>query len=122
MSDPLRGLVGAVAAVALLSAACGASAGNPGSSAGSGEAAEAVTVNIKDFKYDAPSVRVAVGGTVTFQQLDDSVHTATSKGELPFDTGNLAKDAGKTVTFDKVGTISYICDIHQYMKGTIEVV
>ena len=82
----------------------------------------AVTVRIKDFKYDAATVRVAVGGTVTFKQLDASVHTATAKGEIPFDTGNLAKDASKAVTFDRAGRIDYICDIHQYMKGTIEVV
>ena len=139
MSDPIRGLVGAVAAVALLSVACGASADNPNISAGAAEssspvqsspiqssvdggAEQAVTVDIKDFAYDKETVQVAVGGTVTFKQLDDSVHTATAKGAIPFDTGNLAKDASKTVTFDKVGTISYICDIHQYMKGTIEVV
>jgi plastocyanin len=131
VSDPIRGLVGAVAAVALC-AACGASADNPGmasrSEAGMATKSEAdgaetaVTVSIKDFKFDAATVRVAVGGTVTFKQLDDSVHTATAKGEIPFDTGNLAKDADKTVTFDKPGTISYICDIHQYMTGTVEVV
>lgn len=133
MSDPTRGLAGAVAAVALFSAACGAGAGNPGMRAGAadpsptastddGGAPKAVTVDIKDFRYDKDVVQVAVGGKVTFRQLDDSVHTATAKGELPFDTGDLEKDATKTVTFDRVGTISYICDIHQYMKGTVEVV
>jgi plastocyanin len=132
VSDPVRGLVGAVAAVALC-AACGASADNPGMSAGAAApsakstAAPAsapmdATVEIKDFMFADATTTVAVGGTVTFRQLDDTVHTATAKGAIPFDTGSLAKDATKTVTFDRAGTISYICDIHQYMKGTIEVV
>ena len=49
------------------------------------------------------------------------MHTATSSTGKTINSPNLAKGQSYTVTFTKAGTYSYICSIHQYMKGTITV-
>ena len=66
---------------------------------------------------------MAVGTAVTFTNEDSDAHTATSVSDVPkdFDTGHLAKGDSKKVTFDKAGTYKYHCDIHNYMKGEIDV-
>jgi plastocyanin len=46
--------------------------------------------------------------------------TLTAIGAKAFDTGDVSP--GRTVTFtapSKPGSYSYICDIHQYMAGTL---
>lgn len=80
-------------------------------------------VKIVDFKYDPDPIEVEAGTAVKFTNEDDAPHTATSSGDVPkdFDTGNLEKGDSKDVTFDEAGTYTYICDIHNYMKGTVEV-
>jgi len=64
---------------------------------------------------------VAPGSTVSVTNKDSVTHTLTATGGQ-FDTGDI--DAGQTKTFTapmKPGTYSYICNIHQYMMGTIVV-
>jgi plastocyanin len=64
---------------------------------------------------------VAPGATVKVTNKDSVTHTLTATGGQ-FNTGDIG--AGQTKTFtapSKAGTYSYICNIHQYMKGTIVV-
>jgi predicted lipoprotein with Yx(FWY)xxD motif/plastocyanin len=77
-------------------------------------------VTIANFAFDAPSVTIAVGSTVTWTNNDSVAHTATAD-DGSFDSGNL--DAGKTFsfTFTKAGTFTYHCAIHPNMTGTIVV-
>ena len=82
-------------------------------------------VAIKDFLYDPEDVTVAIGAKITFTNADGAPHTATS-GESPkadgvFDTGTLTKGQSKSVKLVKVGTVSYYCAIHPFMKGTVTV-
>lgn len=50
-------------------------------------------------------------------QHDSASHTATAGSD--FDTGTLKKGDTKTVTLDKPGSYSYICQFHAFMKGTV---
>ena len=64
---------------------------------------------------------VAPGSTVSVTNKDSVTHTLTATGGQ-FDTGDIG--AGQTKTFtapSKAGTYDYICNIHQYMMGTIVV-
>jgi len=64
---------------------------------------------------------VAPGSTVRVTNKDSVTHTLTASGGQ-FDTGDIG--TGQTTTFTapmKPGTYTYICNIHQYMKGTIVV-
>jgi plastocyanin len=64
---------------------------------------------------------VAPGSTVSVTNKDSVTHTLTATGGQ-FDTGDIG--AGQTKTFTapmKAGTYTYICNIHQYMMGTVVV-
>lgn len=90
-----------------------------GSEGGGGGAA----VTIVNFKFDPTPLEVEAGTAVSFTNEDSDAHTATSSGDAPkdFDTGNLEEGDSKEITFDEAGTYSYFCDIHQYMKGEVDV-
>lgn len=81
------------------------------------------TIVIKNFAFNPSSLTVAPGATVTVRNADPATHTVTASGaSKPFDTGDIP--AGKTVTFTaptKPGTYPYICQIHQFMHGTLQV-
>jgi len=108
----------------LVLASCGKSSGSdssPTTTAKAG-AASGTTVTIKGFKFSPASLKAKVGDTITFANEDGATHTATSQdAPSKFDTGDLKKGESKTVKVTKAGTYSYMCDIHDYMKATIEV-
>jgi plastocyanin len=116
--NPRQGTVAALASIAML-AGCGG--GDSGDSGSSDPAPSAAMVNIADFKYAPPEVRVATGGTVTFTNTDRADHTATtSEGAASeFDTGRLGQGAKKEVRVERAGRYAYICTFHPYMKGTV---
>jgi plastocyanin len=114
-----------VLAAALLLAACssGGGSGSTGASAssGSGAATSTKSITISNFMFSPMHAAVAPGSTVSVTNKDSVTHTLTATGGQ-FNTGDIG--AGQTKTFtapSKAGTYSYICNIHQYMMGTIVV-
>lgn len=87
--------------------------------AGGGEAATSA-IAIKDFKFAPETLKAKVGDEITVTNKDSATHTVTAK-DKSFDTGNLDEGAEKTITVAKAGTFEYVCSIHDYMTGTIEV-
>lgn len=85
---------------------------------GGGEAGTAIT--IKGFKFSPETLKAKVGDKITVTNEDSAIHTLTAK-DKSFDTGNLDQGAEGTITVSKAGTVDYICNIHDYMTGTIEV-
>lgn len=105
-------------------AACG-SAKSSGS-AGSGSSCRAISgatakVSISNFAFHPSCISVKVGTSVTFTNTDSVAHTATASRSGGFDSGDLNKGQTFSHTFTAPGTYSYICSIHQYMHGTIQV-
>jgi plastocyanin len=84
------------------------------------KAAAAGSVTIKDFSFGPSSISVHVGDTVTWVNNGPTDHTATA-GNGSFDTGTLKKGQSASHTFTSAGTVSYICSIHPFMKGTVVV-
>jgi plastocyanin len=136
MSNALRpstalrlSVLGAAAVISL--AACSSStatkAGSTASSAaGSSVASSASTsaakITIKNFSFSPMSLTVKPGATVTVTNNDSVAHTVSATAKGAFNTMDI--NAGKTVTFTaptKAGSYPYICDIHNYMKGTLVV-
>jgi len=125
-----------VAAAALLLAACGGgsspssapattSTSTSGSSSGSTSATSSATgsssITISNFMFEPMTLDVAPGATVKVTNDDSSTHTLTATGGQ-FDTGAIAQNQTKTFTApSKPGQYHYICNIHQYMMGTIDV-
>lgn len=79
-------------------------------------------------KFFEPLIlNVPVGTTVTWKNLDSTLHTVTSgsaesgKSGTIFDSSYLT--GGKTFQhlFSNAGTFDYFCTLHPYMKGQIVV-
>jgi len=77
-------------------------------------------VDIRNFAFAPNDLTVRVGTTVTWTNRDGDAHTVVStKGPLHSNTLN----TGDTYqfTFTKAGTYSYLCSIHPFMVGTVQV-
>ena len=75
-------------------------------------------ISIKGNAFSPDNLSIKVGDTVTWINNDSYAHTVkATKGE--FDSGNMAGGAKFSFTFDKEGTIDYICGIHTFMTGKI---
>ena len=113
------GAVVLVLAAALLLAAC---SGGGGSSSSSGSVATSTkSITISNFMFSPMHATVAPGSTVSVTNKDSVTHTLTATGGQ-FNTGDIGPGQTKTFTApSKAGTYNYICNIHQYMMGTIVV-
>jgi plastocyanin len=77
-------------------------------------------ISIKGNAFSPDILGIKVGDTVTWVNNDSYAHTVKAKtGE--FDSGNIASSAKFSFTFNKEGTIDYICGIHTFMTGKIVV-
>jgi plastocyanin len=107
-----------VLAGALLLAACGSN-GTPKTSAPASSSRGGTSITISNFMFQPMSLTVAPGSTVKVTNKDSTTHTLTATGGQ-FDTGDIAQNHTKSFTApSKPGTYHYICNIHQYMMGTI---
>jgi plastocyanin len=78
-------------------------------------------ISIKNFTYVPPTLTAAPGAEIAVTNDDQTVHTVTAN-DKSFDTGDLDGGASGTITApDEAGSYDYICDIHQYMQGTLKV-
>jgi plastocyanin len=110
-----------VAALGAGLAACGGY-GSPDTPATAAKApASGAAVSVQDNRFAPAHLRVARGDTVTFTNEGAIAHTVTATSGAGFDSGSLAP--GKTFTFtaEKAGTVTYVCNFHPGMQGTIEV-
>jgi plastocyanin len=80
-------------------------------------------VTIKGFAFNPNALKVSTGTKVTWTNKDSTDHTTTAdKGDpATFDSGHLGNGKSFSFTFAKPGTYKYFCNIHNYMKGTVEV-
>src|SRR5947209_13864421 len=62
-----------------------------------------------EYSYWPARTRIKVGTTVTFTNVGDIPHDASSMKQGEWTTGALAKGESKTVTFSKPGIHYYIC-------------
>jgi plastocyanin len=76
------------------------------------------TVNIYNHAFDPAQLNVASGMTVRFVNKDTEAHTATANNDL-FDTGVLEPGGSFKVYFEGSGTVTYHCELHPDMKGSI---
>lgn len=84
--------------------------------------AASTRLTIKNFAFIPAAVKVAPGAVVTVTNQDQTAHTVTATGKKVFDTGDIAP--GRTVTFTvpkTAGAYRYICAIHPFMKGVVDV-
>jgi plastocyanin len=85
-------------------------------------AADMVVVNMKEIKFQPPSVTVRVGQAVEWRNLDSAPHTATSRVPQGVFDSNIM-DEGDTFRFTPTtaGTTEYWCLVHPEMRATLVV-
>lgn len=109
------GILGSTLLAGLALAACGAGAEDEGGG-------ETVTVDIGAFVFEPTPVQISVGDSVAWENVHDQPHTASGNGDQRWDTANIQPgDTSDPVRFDEAGTYSYICGLHPFMEGTVEV-
>ena len=94
-------------------------AGGGGGGGPTGPAPATGAVEIQDRSFAPASVRVAVGGTVTWSNVSRE-HTVTAD-DGSFDSGVIDAGVSFDHTFPAAGTFDYKCLIHPEMVGTVTV-
>ena len=104
--------------VALVSVGCG----------GGGDGAQEQTAKVKpavairDFQFAPQALTVKPGTKVTWTNQDGSPHAIKDQSELHTpESPSLAQGDTFSITYPKAGTYPYICGIHNYMTGSVEV-
>ena len=80
-------------------------------------------VQIRDFSFQPAAIRVPTGSTVTWVNCEGSggpAHTTTSDGD-GWDSGFVPPGTTFTRTFAQAGRLTYHCEPHPVMKGTVMV-
>jgi plastocyanin len=77
------------------------------------------TVEIRNNAFIPAQLNVAPGTTVTFVNKDTVPHTATADGL--FDSGELPPESSFPVVLEGAGTVTYHCELHPEMQGSIVV-
>jgi plastocyanin len=79
-------------------------------------------VEIVDFAFTPTPLVVRPGGTVTWTNDDDAAHSISDTSPLRTATSKpLSKGEQFSITYSKAGTYPYVCGIHNYMQGSVEV-
>lgn len=91
----------------------------------SGEApaeGDTVTVDIGDFVFEPTPIEITAGQSVVWENVHNQAHTATGNGDQDWNTENIAPgESSDPVLFEDAGTFTYICALHPFMEGTVEV-
>ena len=81
---------------------------------------DARSVEIGDNFFDPPDVAVEPGSTITWTNNGDEPHTVTAD-DGSFDSERLNPGDSYTVAFGGQGTVTYHCEIHPEMRGSVTV-
>ena len=79
-----------------------------------------VTVEIHDHTFDPSHLDVGAGTTVTWTNADTEAHTVTADNGL-FDSGVLEPGQSYSTWLGGSGMVSYHCELHPDMKGSVVV-
>ena len=117
------GLLAGLLVLALLVTACGGggssgSAARSGASSGSSSQAAAVTVSMKNFRFDPAEIRVKAGQKVIFKNDDVIQHNVVQAtvdkgltGPFGFESPRLAAGESWEFTFNERGEYPILCNV-----------
>ena len=91
---------------------------NNGDNDNEGEESNENIIEISDFTFLPATLNIRKGDSVTWTNKDGTRHTATSDDGV-FDSGLLSNGQNFKYQFNEVGTFSYHCTPHPYMKAKI---
>lgn len=103
---------------------CGSSSSSPTSVQGGATGTPVSIVNgasvLTTTAFSPSTTTVAVGGSVTWTNNDNTAHTSTGSSGA-WDSGTISPGGRFTRTFTTAGSFPYHCSIHPGMVGTITV-
>lgn len=91
------------------------------SSDGGGGTSNSNKIYMKNSAFSSTSLTIAVGGTITWMNDDNMIHTVTAD-DGSFNSGDIQVGSSFSKTFNSTGTFPYHCIYHSGMTGTIIVV
>lgn len=77
-------------------------------------------VSIQGFAFDPAEVAIGSGDEVTWTNDDPAPHTVTAR-DGSFDSGTIEPGETFAVRVDASGAVTYFCEIHPAMEGTVRV-
>lgn len=80
-----------------------------------------IPITIADFKFSPIEIKIHVGTTLTWTNMDSATHTVTAT-DGSFDSSALNKGDTFAHTFDQEGNFTYYCSNHANMQGLVVVV
>ena len=118
----VAGMIVGAAVSLLLLGGCGKSGGGEDHGAKGAVAANEPAVRITNFQFSPASLTVKPGTKVIWTNDDTTVHSIKDTSPLATPvSADLGKGATFSITYDRAGSYSYICGIHQYMAATVTV-
>ena len=79
-------------------------------------------VKVDDDFFDAPTVQIQPGESVTWHWVGSSEHTVTASANQTMSFRSPLMGSGSfTRSFPKPGRFTYFCEIHSGMRGAVEV-
>ena len=80
-------------------------------------------VRIVEFEYKPKTVTVKAGTKVTWTNEDKDIHDIKDTSPLATPVSQeLSKGDTFSITYAQPGSYNYVCGIHPYMTGVVEVV
>jgi len=79
------------------------------------------TVKIDNFAFDAQTITIVPGETVTWINDDDAPHTVVADDGKSFRSKVLDTGEKFSFTFTSAGTWGYFCSVHPHMTGKVVV-
>ena len=83
---------------------------------------ETVRVEIPEFEFAPDPVQVSTCDEIVWSNTHDQAHTSTRSGDTGWSTDTIAAGAeSEPIVFDTPGELTYMCALHPFMTGTVEV-
>jgi plastocyanin len=83
--------------------------------------AKQLTIGMAGSQFGPATAEVHAGDTVVFRNDDAIAHTATANEGGRFDSGTMAPGATFSYVARRTGRVSYLCQFHPGMTGTLTV-
>ena len=108
--------------IVVASGACGGGDKKDDTKAG-GEVSGEPAVKIVNFQFEPKTLTVKAGSTVKWTNEDTATHSIKDTSQLatPVSPDLVGKGSTFSITYGQPGSYSYICGIHQYMSGSVQV-
>ena len=97
-----------------------AAAPAPATAAASADVSDTATVSISQMRFNAPTVTIKAGGSVTWTNNEGAPHTVTAD-DGSFGSSRLGAGDTFSHTFNEPGRYTYYCQVHPMMRATVVV-